>query len=280
MMLRRRVVLILAVVAVAASACGSGHPNAGSATTTALPTFKADTSWDGAVLSVDGRTLQIGIPGEPKGDGPCEERFVYRVTETKQRVTVAFRSVVNPTATTAPVACPLVLSMQRFTIRLRSPLGTRPLYDGVKPQAQPVWRKADIVDATVLPAGVAHADLLSEPASPAPNTWSQTAQVASGPGWDFFIDQGPAGTFVAPTTAPAKIVATTKVHGHDANVYEYFSSTGREIHWTENGLDITVRAELHTSNLRAPQSFANPEVAFVEPTLIRVANGIVEPRTA
>jgi hypothetical protein len=73
-------------------------------------------------------------------------------------------------------------------------------------------------------------------------------------------------------------VATTKVHGHDANVYEYFNFTGREIHWTEHGLDVTVRAELHTSNMQPPYSFANPEVAFIEGTLIHVANGIVMPR--
>ena len=278
----RYCVLVLAVTLMAAG-CGSDHASARSATTTTLPdarpAFEANTSWDRAVLSVDGRTLQIGVSGAPAGDGPCDERYEHAVIETKERVTVEFRTSMNAPHSTVPVACPQVLEERTVDIRLRAPLGNRPLYDGMSPQPKPVWRLADVVDATVLPDGVTAADLTPTPAGPAPLSWSQTAEVSSGPGWDFFIDQGPVGSFARPSTAPAKVVDTTKVHADDANIYEYFNSTGREIHWTEGGLDITVRAELHTSNMRAPHSFANPGVAFIEGTLIRVANGIVVPPT-
>ncbi len=241
--------------------------------------FKADTRWSRAILSADGMTLTISVAGAPAGDGPCEERFLYHVTETDHSVTVAFRRATSA-STTAPIACPDVLVTQRFDIRLHAPLGDRPLYDAIGQQPRPVWHVADVVRPTVLPGGITVHDLTPTPGS-APLDWSQSAQVTSGPGWDLWIDQGPAGSFTAPSTAPAKVVATTEVHGSEAKIYEYFNSTGHLIHWTEHGLDVTVRAELHTGNMSEPQSFANPQVAFIDPLLVRIAGGIVVPaRTA
>ena len=49
------------------------------------------------------------------------------------------------------------------------------------------------------------------------------------------------------------------------------------VHWSEGGLDITVRAELHTGNMSEPRTFANPDVAFIDDVLLQVAEGIAIP---
>jgi hypothetical protein len=271
-------VVVLAGIGVLIAIRSSHAPSPiSSATTTATvnaDSFKADTSWSGAVLSVDGMTLQIRIGTQHEGDGPCEQRFEHKVSETNANVTVAFRQIPSPTDTKEPVVCARTMASQAVEIRLAAPLGDRLLFDGVNPTPQQVWRRADVVRPTVLPAGVTAGDLV---VMPGPANWSQSAQVTSGPGWDLWIDQAPAGSITPSTNPPDKAIATATVHGQAATIYEYFNHTGHMIQWTEGGLDITVRAELHTANMSTPQSFANPQVAFVDPLIIRIANGITIP---
>jgi LysM repeat protein len=274
----------LAGIGVLATIRNSHTPSsATSATTTttadAAP-FKADTMWSGAELSIDGMTLQISIGSQPEGDGPCEQRFENKVTETNGSVTVAFRQIAHvATSTTGPVVCQFSMRPQTVAIRLAAPLGDRLLFDGMNPTPQPVWHRTEVVQPTVLPEGVSAADLLVRPGHLV-GRWSQSAQVASGPGWDLWIDQAPAGAITPNAYAPYNVVASANVHGHAITIYEYSNHTGHLIYWTEGGLDITVRAELHTANMSTPQSFANPQVAFIDPLLIRIANGITIPPTS
>lgn len=277
--MRRSLRVLVPVLALSVSACAGGDTHAVSATTNSTSSqLEADTIWFGAVLSVDGMTLELSVGSQPEGDGPCEERFQYEVTETEDAVTVAFDQLEQTTATTGPVACIAMAQPQQFEIQLDAPLGDRALYDGVQPQPQQVWRLAEVVEPTVLPDGVTADDLVREPRGERKETsWSQYAEVPSGPRWDLWIDQGPAGSFTPPSTAPGEVIDTTQIHGNEATIYEYFNHTGHMVHWTEGGLDITVRAELHTVNMSEPLSFANPDVAFVDDVLIRVADGIAIP---
>ncbi len=268
-----------AIVAVA-SACGGASTPKSSPTTTVTttapsPSFKADTSWGRAVLHTDGTTLTIEVSGAPIGDGPCNVRYEHEVIETDTSVTVAFRQLRRSTTTRGDIACPAIAMLQPFVIHLKAPLGERKLYDGVDTEPKQVWRMTDIVEPTVLPDGITIEALERVPSGKGTLAWMQYAEISSGPGWDLFIDQAPAGSFVAPETSPGTIVGRYTVHGNDAAMYEYFNFTGHEIHWTEGGLDITVRAELHTSNISKPQSFENAQVAFIDPLLVRIADGIV-----
>lgn len=244
-------------------------------TTTPPASSMADTSWTLAILSSDGMTLEITVGIQPAGEGPCEQQFRYEVTETEHAVTVAFAQVEQTTTATEPVACEDVLQPQSFEIELDSPLGDRALYDGVQPQPRQVWRLAEVVVPTVLPDGVTADDLGRSPGTDfGPVHWTQHAVVPSGPGWDLLIDQGRAGSFTPPS---GDVIATTEIHGNEATIYEYFNHTGHMVHWTEGGLDLTVRAELHTVNMSEPRSFANPDVAFIDDVLLQVADGIAIP---
>ena len=277
---RPSLLVLFSALAVVVSACSDGDAQVVSATTNSTSSpVEADTSWLGAILSVDGLTLELDVGSQPDGDGPCEQRFQHEVTETEDAVTVAFDLLEQTTPPTGPVGgCNLMLQPQHFEIRLDAPLGDRTLYDGVQPQPQQVWRLAEVVEPTVLPDGVTADDLVRSPGGDlGPVHWSQYAEVRSGPGWDLWIDQGPAGSFTPPSTEPGEVIATTEIHGIEAAIYEYFNHTGHMVHWTEGGLDITVRAELHTVNMSEPLSFANPDVAFIDDVLIRVAGGIAIP---
>lgn len=241
--------------------------------------LEADTPWHAAELSEDGMTLMFSIGGSPEGDGPCEQRFEHSVTEDAESVTVAFDRV-EATTTTTPeerVLCNDIAAPQRFEVTLVEPLGDRPVFDGTEDQARSILRRAEIVEATVLPQGAD--DLVASPniENRGGHGWSQSAQVSSGPGWDLWIDQHPEGSFVEPSTEPGAVVTTTTVRGIPAQVWEYFNHTGRMVHWVEGGLDITVRAELHTVNMDEPMSWANPSVQFIEDEILAVAEGIVLP---
>jgi hypothetical protein len=277
-------VVLASTVAVALTACGDddAEPVSARDAPTSTP-VDADTSWGGAIVSMDGTTLELSVGSSPEGDGPCEQRFQHEVIETEDTVTVAFDLLEQVTTTIEPVPCVAMAQPQHFEIHLEAPLGDRPLYNGVEPEPQDVWWLADVVEATVLPDGVSADDLDKFPGGGPDSVghWSQSAQVPSGPGWDLWIDQAPEGSFVPPSTEPGEVIATTEVHGVEATMYEYFNHTGHLVHWTEGGLDITVRAELHTANMSEPFSFANPDVAFIDDEIIAVADGISVPqRTA
>jgi len=278
--LRALGIVLASTLAVAVIACSDDDGEVVTATNGPPSTpVDADTSWSGAILSIDGMTLELSVGSSPEGDGPCEQRFQHEVIEAEDAVTVAFDLLEQVTTTIEPVPCVAMRQPQTFDVSLDAPLGDRALYDGVQPQPQLVWRLAEVVNPTVLPDGVTAADLVRSPAGEeqGPLAWSQFAQVPSGPGWDLWIDQGPTGSFIPPSTAPGEVIATTEIHGVIATIYEYFNHTGHLVHWTEGGLDITVRAELHSSNMSEPFSFANPDVAFIDDELIAVADGISVP---
>lgn len=267
-----------AIVLTVGACSDSGADVAAVATSSPSTPVDADMPWHGAVLAEDGMTLELSVGSRPAGDGPCEQQFEHAVTETDELVTIAFDQVEPTTTTTDSVACTLMAQPQRFDIDLQVPLGDRDVHNGIDDEAQPVWRRADVVEPTVLPDGVTHADLGASPnrsRDGSPRSWSQHADATSGPGWDLWIDQQPAGSFMVPKDAD--VVSTTTVHGTEATIYEYFNHTGHMIHWTENGVEITVRAELHTVNMSEPLSFANPDVAFIDDVLIQVADGIAVP---
>lgn len=275
-MRRHLVVVLVTVSALAGAGCGRDATTSAAPVTSPEPALKADTKWDGAVLSVDGLSFEVWVGSQPAGDGPCEQRFRHEVVETPESVTVSFDEAEPATTETAP--CKAMLTPQLFEIDLEQPLGTRALYDGVQAVPQPVWRRAEVVRVEALPEGIVADELTASPdLDQGPDTWTLSAQVSSGPGWDLWVDQGPAGSFTPPTTAPGKVIDTLTINGNEAEMYEYFNHTGRLIHWTEGGLDLTVRAELHTANLSQPQSFANPEVSFIDDDLIRIADGVVVP---
>lgn len=255
----------------------------GSATTTTMPAaVEADTSWGTPLLSADGMALELRVGSRPEGDGPCEQRFRHQVIETNDDVTIAFDLLELPAETTTPAVCPANVVPQDVRIVLDAPLGDRQVYDGVQTQPKDVGRLAEVVVPEVLPDGITIDDVTQTPRPDAgPLSWSQAVAVPSGPGWALFIDQGPIGSFTSPSTEPGTVIDTIEVHGNEAKVYEYFDDAGyyarRMVQWTEGGLDITVRAELLTASMAEPHSFANPDVAFIADTLVRVADGIVVP---
>ncbi|WP_421121560.1 hypothetical protein ACE2AJ_09350 [Aquihabitans daechungensis] len=275
-MRRHLVVVLLVASALAAAGCGSDAVEPAAPVTSPEAALDADTRWDGAVLSVDGLSLEVRVGSQPAGDGPCEQRFRHKVIETPESVTVTFDEAEAATTETAP--CNAIHTPQVFEIDLEEPLGARALYDGVQAEPRPVWRQDEVVMVEVLPEGVVADELTASPElDQGPDSWTRSAQVPSGPGWDLWIDQGPAGSFTPPTTAPGTLIDKLTINGKEAEMYEYFNHTGRLIHWTEGGLDLTVRAELHTANLSQPQSFANPEVSFINDVLTRIADGVVVP---
>jgi hypothetical protein len=275
--MRRHLALVLMVAsALAAAGCGSDAVEPAAPVTSPEVALDADTKWDGAVLSVDGLSFEVWVGSQPAGDGPCEQRFRHEVIETPESVTVSFDEVEPATTETAP--CKAILTPQMFVIDLEQPLGTRAVYDGVEAVPQPVWRRDEVVSVEALPEGIVADELAASPdLGQGPDAWTLSAQVPSGPGWDLWVDQGPAGSFTPPMTAPGKVIDTLTINGNEAEMYEYFNHTGHLIHWTEGGLDLTVRAELHTSNLSQPRNFANPEVSFIDDVLIRIAEGVVVP---
>lgn len=269
-----------AIVALAATGgCGAGADDPAApatAPTTARQRVDADTSWPAAVLSVDGLRLEIAIGSQPEGDGPCEQRFLHEVIEEANSVTVAFEEVASPSIESQP--CALALQQQIVELELDGPLGDRELIDGSDGARRPVWRRADLVVPEVLPEGVADDDLEVTPSfDQGTQAWTMLAQVDSGPGWDLWIDQLPAGTFTPPSTAPGAVVDTVAIGGDEATIYEYFNHTGHLIRWSEDGLDLTIRAELHTIDMDDPQSFANPSVAFIDDELVAIAEGLRVP---
>lgn len=273
---RHLAAVLLVVPALAAAGCGSDTVDSvAPAASSALP-FDGDTRWHGAVLSEDGLSLEVVVGSQPTGDGPCEQRFRHEVLETPESVTVAVDEVESTMTETVP--CTLALTPQVIEIDLKEPLGTRALHDGVQAASQPVWRRAEVVRVEVLPEGVTADDVTASPDfDRGPDYWTLAAQVPSGPGWDLWIDQAPASSFTPPSTAPGKVIDVLNIDGNEAEIWEYFNHTGHLVHWTVDGLDLTVRAEIHTVNLSEPQSFANPEVAFIDDDLIRVAEGIAVP---
>lgn len=257
-------VVLVAAVAVAAIArhdAGDETVYAGQPDTTATPRLgiDADTPWDAATLSADGRTLTIEVGNQPEGTGPCQQSFRHDVAQTAAAVTVGFQAVA-PTSTTAPALCVDTFQPQTFQIRLDAPLGDRPVYDGVQRQPRTIHRLGDLVQVTGLPDGWAPERAAPLDFADGTSGWQQDFR-KDGEDWYLYVIQAPAGWYrpASDTTATERLT----VGGHDATRTEWFNRTAHTIHWTQDGLDLTV-----TGEAQGPPTFTHDD------ELLRIAAGI------
>jgi hypothetical protein len=223
-----------------------------------------DTEWADPVLSADGRRLTIMVGSAPPGDDHCNQNFEYEVVESDTSVTIGFDLQAEARAQDPPpgddvdaYACPAMAVPQRFEIDLGAPLGDRQVLDGVRPERQVVHRKAELVEATVLPDGfTAEEPFITEGD---PYWWQQTFM---GDGADWYVNvvqqRG-----AQPRTSDGTPVTVT-VHGIEGTRYTgQMNNTMESIVWVEDGLTITVWGEM-----QGPPTFTHSD------ELLEIAEGV------
>jgi len=218
--------------------------------------LQADTEWADPILSRDGRTLTIRVGHSPPGDTGCDQNFAHELVETADSVTVAFDE--RPTARLGEgEACDDMLDPQTFEVALDAPLGTRAVFDGVRPQPQLVHRLAEAIEVTHVPDGfTAEVPLITEGEA---GTWQQLFH-RDGADWYFNVAQYPEDEAPTPEGTPTPVT----VNGISAQRWSgQMNNTMETIRWTQDGVTVDVWGEM-----QGPPTFTHAA------ELLEIAEGV------